>query len=73
MPTLCFPVTLLNLGIEEGGGKSWSKFPMNATDGERAIVLKITNKQKQKYFVLRKRPRERHLAVQFVEAGRSVL
>lgn len=73
MPTLCFPVTLLNLGIEEGGGKSWRKFPMNATDVERAIVVKITNKQKQKYFVLRKRPRERHLAVQFVEAGRSVL
>ena len=30
---------------------SWRKFPVNATDDERAIVVKITKKQKQKYIL----------------------
>ena len=38
------------MASKEAEKTSWRKFLVNATDGERAIVVKITNKQQQEYF-----------------------
>ena len=63
---LCFPV-LLNHGVEEGGEKILLKI-----SHKRAIVKITKNNSKSIYILfLWKRPGERYLASQFVEAGRT--